>query len=563
MAFTHQHYTLGLDYGTNSVRSLIVNTRNGEEVASATFNYPHGRDGIIEDTRKPDLARQHPWDYLQGAEETVTKAIQRAKNKQANFSPNQIIGMGIDTTGSSPMPVDADGRALIEMKAFSNHPGAMVWLWKDHTAAQEAEEITCAARKSCPEFLQHCGGNYSSEWFWAKLLHCIKTYPELIETMHSWIEIADWIPAVFTNKIKNPVRNICAAGHKALYHEKWGGYPDTDFLGNLHPDLVRIRKSLEGSQVQGVDRPAGKLSAEWANRMGLTEGIPVATGALDAHLGAVGCGIQPGSMVKIMGTSTCDIIVTPMERELPYIPGLCGIVPASVLPAHHGLEAGQSAVGDLFHWWVQTILKGSEHTHESLTTQAQQLQPGESGLLALDWNNGNRCLLCDPLLSGLILGQTLQTQPYEIYRTLIEATAFGARMILERLQSHGIVVSKIIACGGLAEKNPMLMQIYADVTGRDIRVAKSSQTCALGAAVAASVAAGVHTDMNHAQARMTGTLEKGYAPSKRSSVVYDALFELYCQLHDSFSGEGNRSLPLHQIMKKLVKIRQSPGEGIH
>ena len=549
-------YALGLDYGTNSVRCLIVDTQDGKEIASAVAQYSHGDQGVIYDANLPDLARQHPDDYLTGAEASVQKALKQASAAHHGFHSDQIAGIGIDATGSTPMPIDAEGRSLASLPEFANHPAAMAWLWKDHTASLEAQRLTEAASVEQPEYLKKCGGAYSSEWFWAKLWHCIETSPEVISEAHSWIEISDWIPAVLTNTQKNPVRNICAAGHKALYHEDWNGYPNAAFLRTRHPELARIRASLDGIQAQPINQPAGFLSETWALKLGLKVGIPVATGALDAHMGAVGSGIQPGSMVKIMGTSTCDIIVAPLEQDLPFIPGLCGVVPESVLPGHHGLEAGQSAVGDLFAWWMDTVLEGTSNTHESLTQEAACLSPGESGLLALDWNNGNRCLLCDPQLTGLILGQTIQTRPAEIYRALIEATAFGARMILEQISEQGIKVEKVIACGGLAEKNPMLMQIYADVTRCHILISGSSQTCALGSAIAGSVVAGIHADILTAQAKMTSTKSMSYKPDPSSAANYDAIFALYRQIHDAFGIYSKSNSNLSMVMKDLLNIRQ-------
>jgi len=548
-------YTLGLDYGTNSVRCLIVDTHQGKEIASAVCVYPQGDQGILTDSKNPDLARQHPSDYLFGAEQSVRQALQQASATEPTFSPEQVRGIGIDATGSTPLPVDHQGNPLTDLPTFRDHPGAMAWLWKDHTSSEEAKELTKQAGNFRPEYLNHCGGVYSSEWFWAKLLRCIRQYPEVIEAAHSWIEISDWLPAVLTGNQESPVRNLCAAGHKALYHAKWGGYPDESFLNQLHPEMARIGQSLREIKTSAIDQPAGMLCTDWADRLGLSAGTPVATGALDAHLGAVGSGIRPGAMVKIMGTSTCDIIVAPLSQELPFIPGLCGIVPETVLPKHHGLEAGQSAVGDLFHWWVDHVLEHSSDSHESLTEAAEKLQPGESGLLALDWNNGNRCLLCDPLLTGVLLGQTLQTQAHEIYRALIEATAFGARMILERIERYGIVVDTIIACGGLASNNPMLMQIYADITGRNIQVSKSSQTCALGSAIAASVAAKIHPDIGTAQSKMCQQVQKQYSPTSTAADVYDSLYVLYVKLHDHFGGNQEPTSSLSDLMKSLQHIK--------
>lgn len=549
-------YALGLDYGTNSVRCLIIDTKNGQELASAVAVYDHGQQGVINDPKNPDLARQHPDDYLNGAIVSVNKAIELASDCCAKFHPDQIAGIGIDATGSTPMPIDKDGKPLTQNSHFANNPAAMAWLWKDHTASEEARKLSDSASIEKPEYLKKCGGSYSSEWFWAKLWQCANSNPDVVAAAHSWIEISDWIPGVLTDNEQNPVRNICAAGHKALYHKDWGGYPDATFLASLHPELARIRKSLDNTTVHPINRPAGYLSQAWASKLRLKAGIPVATGALDAHMGAVGSGIKQGTMVKIMGTSTCDIIVAPEEQELPFIPGLCGIVPESVLPKYHGLEAGQSAVGDLFGWWVDTVLADSSHTHASLTEDATLLKPGESGLLALDWNNGNRCLLCDSQLTGLILGQTIQTKSSEIYRALVEATAFGARMILEQMANHGIQINNVIACGGLAEQNPMLMQIYADITHCEILISSSNQTCALGSAIAGSVVGGVYPDITTAQSHLTFTKSMSYKPDQSSATIYNSLFKLYKLLHDSFGIQSDSPASLSKVMKELLKIRQ-------
>jgi L-ribulokinase len=452
------------------------------------------------------------------------------------------------------MPIDAKGQALCDQAPFQDNPHAMAWLWKDHTSIAEAAELTTVARSQAPQYLEKCGGTYSSEWFWAKLLHCARTAPEVISHTHSWVEIADWIPAVLTGNEAQPKRGICQAGHKGWYHEEWGGYPSAEFLNQFDPNLARIRETLPDNTYP-IDQAAGALTDEWALRLGLEPGTPVAVGALDAHLGAVGCGIATNTLVKILGTSTCDIIVSPMTSELPFIPGLCGIVPHSVIPNHFGLEAGQSAVGDIFNWWVDVIQPGQSPSHEDLTALAQQQSPGESGLLSLDWNNGNRTVLVDPQLSGLILGQTLQTQAHEIYRALLEATAYGARVIMERIEEYGIPITEVIACGGIAEKNEFLMQLYADVTGRTMKTSRSAQTCALGAAICGAVVGGVHENIPTAQANMTGTKERIFHPQEAAAATYNELFGLYSELHDAF-GKPGTSATLFPIMKTLIEIRQ-------
>jgi L-ribulokinase len=553
-------YTLGLDYGTNSVRALIVNTANGREVASAVWNYAHGAQGIIL-SRDPNLARQHPADYVAGAEATIKKALAAARKTVRGFKADQVIGIGVDTTGSTPIPVDQNGQPLAFQKRFANNPAAMAWLWKDHTGVAEAAEITALAQKIRPQYLAKCGGTYSSEWFFSKILQCLRSSPEVFDAAHLWVECADWVPAALTGT-EAPDKltvGVCAAGHKAMYSEDWGGYPDAEFLSKLNPKLGSLRSRLQ-RKAKSIDKPVGGLTQTWARRTGLPAGIPVAVGAFDAHLGGVGSGIAPGTLVKIIGTSTCDMMVAPGTEKLPDIPGLCGIVPGSILPGYYGLEAGQSAVGDIFNWFVNCIqpLGRKLGTHEALSAAAAKLAPGESGLLALDWNNGNRTILVDQRLTGLLLGQTLYTTPAEIYRALVEATAFGALTIINRFEEYGVKVGQIVNCGGIAEKNPLVMQIYADVTGRPIKISRSAQTCALGAAIAGAVVAGRqaggHDNYADAQKAMTGLKARVFQPNPKAHEVYKQLYTLYRKLHDAFGtpkGDGN----LYPVMKELIEIR--------
>jgi L-ribulokinase len=446
------------------------------------------------------------------------------------------------------MPVDANGRALAFDRRFAKMPAAMAWLWKDHTSVVEAAEITELAKKIRPQYLAKCGGTYSSEWFFSKILRCVCTAPEVFDAACTWVEIADWIPAVLTGT-EAPDKltvGVCAAGHKAMYNDEWGGYPDAEFLSALDPKLGKLRERLR-QQAHTIDRAVGGLTAEWAKRTGLPVGIPVSVGAFDAHLGGVGAGIAPGTLVKIIGTSSCDMMVAPVGEKLADIPGLCGIVNGSILPGYYGLEAGQSAVGDIFNWFVNYIRAGS---HEDLTKAAAKLRPGESGLLALDWNNGNRTILVDQQLTGLLLGQTLYTTPAEIYRALIEATAFGALTIINRFEEYGVKVDQIVNCGGIAEKNLVVMQIYADVTGRPMKISRSAQTCALGAAIAGAVVAGAHENFAAAQRAMTGVKPKVFQPNPGAHAVYRELYARYRQLHDAF-GTGN----MRNVMKRLIEIR--------
>ncbi|MBE0543628.1 MAG: ribulokinase [Verrucomicrobia bacterium] len=574
-------YTIGLDYGTNSVRALVVNTANGREVGTAVWNYEHGTAGVIL-ARDPNLARQHPADYVKGAEFSLKKALADAKRNVRGFRADQVIGIGVDTTGSTPLPVDANGQPLAFQKKFAKNPAAMAWLWKDHTGVAEAAEITELAKKVRPQYLAKCGGTYSSEWFFSKILHCLRTASEVFDAAHSWVELADYVPAALTGT-EAPDKltiGVCAAGHKAMFNAEWGGYPDQEFLSQLDPKLGALRDRL-CTEAHTIDRAVGGLTADWAKRTGLPEGIPVAVGAFDAHLGGVGSGIAPGALVKIIGTSTCDMMVWPSGTGVPPvrtkvasngqdarattladIPGLCGIVNGSILPGYYGLEAGQSAVGDIFNWFVNYIQPGGKvGAHEELTAVAAKLQPGESGLLALDWNNGNRTILVDQRLTGLLLGQTLYTTPAEIYRALIEATAFGALTIINRFEEYGVKVEQIINCGGIAEKNPVVMQIYADVTGRPMKVSRSAQTCALGAAIAGAVVAGTYPNCEAAQKKMTGIKAGVFKPNPMAHAVYQQLYPLYRKLHDAF-GTREWSGNLFDVMKDLIEIRSRVRIGL-
>jgi len=549
-------YTIGLDYGTNSVRALIVNVINGAEVAAAVWTYSHGTHGVIL-ARNPNLARQHPADYVSGAEIAIKQALKSARKSVKGFSPSQVIGIGVDTTGSTPLPVDENGQPLGLNKKFANNPAAMAWLWKDHTSVNEAAEITALAKKMRPQYLAKCGGTYSSEWFWSKILKCLRAAPEVFNAAYAWIELADYVPAMLTGT-EHPstfVAGVCAAGHKAMWNAKWGGYPDEKFLARLNPKLAQLRKRLT-TRVHSIDRDVGGLTATWAKKTGLRAGIPVAVGAFDAHLGAVGSGVAPGTLVKIIGTSTCDIAVRANHQKLADVPGVCGIVDGSVLPGYFGLEAGQSAVGDLFNWLVNYIEPGGMEagSHAELSKAALKLHPGESGLLALDWNNGNRTILVDQRLTGLLVGQTLYTTPAEIYRALIEATAFGALTIINRFEEYGVKISSVVNCGGIAEKSPLVMQIYSDVTGRPMKVSRSAQSCALGSAIAAAVVAGAHKDYAAAQKRMTGLKPKFFKPNAKAHATYKELYVLYRKLHDAF-GTKEASGNLYNVMKKLIEIR--------
>ncbi|HEX5068803.1 MAG TPA: ribulokinase [Vicinamibacterales bacterium] len=559
-------FTLGLDFGTGAVRAVVVDCANGRIAGSAVFDFPSGTGGVLVDAGDPHLARQNPADYLAGLRSAVPAALDAA-SAYAGFSRDRVVGVGVDTTGSTPIPVDAHARPLALDPRWRDRLAAHAWLWKDHTGAREAAAITDTARRHAPEYLAVIGGTYSSEWFWSKIWRCLRVAPDVFDAAATWVELADYIPAVLTGvtDARQVRRGVCAAGHKAMYSDAWGGLPSATFLARLDPKLADLRARLFDA-ASAADRPAGGLAPEWAGVFGLREGIPVAIGAFDAHYGAIGAGIRPGTFVKIIGTSTCDIAVAPATGAIPDVPGICGIVNGSVLPGFLGIEAGQSAVGDLLRWWVEVVCEGDAALHHQLSEEAAALAPGESGLVALDWNNGNRTILVDPRLTGLIVGQTLHTTRAEIYRALIEATAFGARAIVERLAERGIPIDRVISCGGIAEKNALFMQIYADVLGRPMLLAGSPQTPALGSAIAAAVAAGSraggHDDFATAQDQMTTVADRRYEPNPAAVPIYDALYDLYRELHDTFGGVTGTQADLASFMKRLLDIRdRAHGKG--
>lgn len=548
-------FVIGLDFGSTSVRALIVGVGDGREYGSAGCTYPGGSDGVYMVADEPHLARQNPLDYLKAMTVCVRNALAQAM-RHDDFSAERIIGIGVDATASTPIPVDRRLRPLAASRKFSANLNAYAWMWKDHTAMTEAGRITEMAAQLHPEYLRKCGGSYSSEWFWAKLWHCLKVDPEVFSAAHIWLDFPDFIP-VALGEIDDAalVRpGICAAGHKALYCKEWGGYPNSEFMGILAPELEELRRRMPDRVVDSA-AVAGRLGRTWAAKLGLPAGIPIAAGLIDAHSGAVGAGVGAGRMVKIIGTSACDILAVPAKISLPDIIGICGQVDGSVLPGSCGLEAGQSAVGDIFNWFVTRICGGSHALFERLTAEAAAQPPGAHGLLALDWENGNRNILCDQELSGLLLGMTLHTSQSDIYRALVEATAFGARKILTHLNEAGVTVDEIICCGGVAEKNTLLMQCYADVLNRKLILSASSQTCALGAAIFGAVAANAYPDAETAQQRFCRFQEQVYLPDPAHVAVYNDLYALYSELHDSFGCSGI-GFDHYRVMKKLLDIKR-------
>lgn len=558
-------YALGLDFGTNSCRSLIVDLEDGNEVGSVVFDYPSGEAGVLLDHKDPNVARQNPQDYLDGMLAVVSGAIEQAKDTVKTFDPAAIVGIGVDTTGSTPLPVDAEGTPLGLLPDFKDNLNAMAWLWKDHTGADEAEKITNVAAKIRQQYLDKCGGTYSSEWFWSKILHCKNVDPDVFAAAHSFVEHCDYIPALLAGNTApgELKRGVCAAGHKAMYCDAWGGLPDAEFLGQLDPALADLRGRLY-EKAYTSDTLAGNLSEEWAEKLGLSAGTAIAVGAFDAHMGAVGSGIGEGVLVKILGTSTCDMMVMQSDADLADIPGVCGIVDGSILPGFYGIEAGQSAVGDIFLWFVNHLVPDSyggttEEKFEGLANAAAQQKPGAHGLLALDWNNGNRTILVDPRLSGLIIGQSLHSEAHEIYRALIEATAFGGLTIIKRIEEYGVPINEIVTGGGLATKNPLLMQIYADITNRPIKVSHSEQTCALGAAIFGATVAGPdasgYRSLAEVQEAVCAVLPDAYQPDAENGGIYKELYAIYSALHDAF-GTSDWSGSLKHVMKDLIAIRE-------
>lgn len=527
---------LGLDFGTGGCRALLVDVETGEAAGSAEAAYA---SGVVEAPGEPLVARQVPADYRSAASEAVGGALAGAVG--------EVVGLGVDTTASTPLPVGPDCGPLADDPRFASDPAALAWLWKDHSSHAEAAEITERAAEL--PYLGRCGGSYSSEWYWAKLLRAARTAGGVAREAAAWLELQDWVPAWLCGAVSPgaAVRGVCAAGHKGLWSPEWGGYPDAGFLGSLHPELGRWREALAGPCLPAGSR-AGTLAAGPAAALGLRPGLPVSVGAVDAHLGAVGAGIRPGRLVKIVGTSSCDIALGPLGS--PLIEGVAGVVPGSVLPGYDGIEAGQAAVGDLFDWCSRLVGLGLEE----LTEKAFRLRPGESGLLALDWNNGNRNVLADPLLSGLVLGQTLSTGPGEVFRAMVEATAFGARAILERIEGAGTAVEELVLCGGGAARSPLVLQVYADVLGRPIVASEDPYASARGAAMCGAVAAGAHPGFEEALAAMAGPAGAAWHPDPGSAAVYGRLYALWRRVHDAF-GTG-ATAGLGGLMRELHGIRE-------
>lgn len=566
------HFVIGLDFGTESGRAIVVRVRDGAELGVAVSPYAHG---VI--TRRapggpalgPDWALQDADDYLRATAEAVPRAL-----RAAGVKGERVIGMGTAFTASSPMPAKADGTPLSLVREWRREPHAYVKLWKHHAAQPQADRINQIGRERREAFVETYGGRYSAEWFWAKLLQVADESPRAYAAIERWIEAADWIIWQLTG---NERRAACTAGYKAMWRldaaapadergALGGQFPPAEFFRALNPRLANAVGTLLPERYFPLGAKAGGLTSAWAKKLGLPAGIAVAVGNVDAHGAVPACGVTAAEkMVMVMGTSICHLL---LGRERRAVEGMCGVVRDGVVPGLQAYEAGQSAVGDIFGWFFQAGVPEAvsrEARRRKLTAaawlerSAGKLRPGESGLLALDWWNGNRSILVDTDLSGMLIGLTLATRPEEIYRALLEATAFGTRQIIEAFEAQGVAVRELYACGGLPERNPLLMQIYADVTGRPIRVPRSPQTCsALGAALHAAVAAGVqaggHGDIFAAAGAMTRLRPNGFQPRAAAHSAYNQLFREYQTLHDYFGRGGN------PVMKRLRAQRQLPTE---
>ncbi|MDX2161423.1 MAG: ribulokinase [bacterium] len=544
-------YTIGIDFGTLSGRALLVDTHDGREVATAVYDYPHG---VIDhalptgERLPPEWALQHPQDYLDVLTHTIPAVL-----RTSGVSPAEIVGLGIAFTASSPMPALRDGTPLCFLPAFVHEPHAYVKLWKHHASQPQADRINETARQRGEDWLKRYGGKYSSEWFFSKLLQVLEEAPHVYQAIEVYIECADWIVWQLTG---NLTRNTCTAGYKMLVQD--GRYPARAYFAALDPRFADVIAQKVPGDFIALGARAGALTAPMAAQIGLPAGIAVASGNVDAHVTAPAAqATDPGVMLMIMGTSTCHVMSAP---ALQVVEGMCGVVDGGIIDGLYGYEAGQSGVGDIFAWFVEHAVPPEYHRaaadaglslYELLERDAAAQQPGEHGLIALDWWNGNRSTLVDADLSGLVLGMTLATRAPDIYRALIEATAFGTRVIIEAFLAQGIDVRELVAAGGLPDKNALLRQIYADVTGRAIGLAGSGQSAALGAAIHAAAAADAYPDVSAAAARMGKRSPHIVKPIPEHQAAYDALYREYLALYDTF-GRG-----VNDVMKRLKRLRQT------
>ena len=554
---TNAAYVIGVDYGTDSVRSIIVNAATGEEVAASVFVYPRWKQGLYCDASE-NRFRQHPLDYIEGLEDTIKRCLLQAGPQVAAG----INAISVDTTGSTPVAVDSTGTPLSLLPQFSENPNAMFVLWKDHTAVKEAAEINQHAEGFDTNYLQYVGGIYSSEWFWAKLLHVLREDESVRAAIHSWVEHCDWIPFVLTGgkDAAELKRGVCAAGHKSLWSEIWGGLPPNDFFAALDPVLDGFTEKLFNKVYTSAEK-AGTISEEWATRLGLPNDVVIGIGAFDCHMGAVGGQIEPYYLSKVMGTSTCDMLVAPPgEVGSTLVQGICGQVEGSIIPGMVGMEAGQSAFGDAYAWFsrvlawpVQHLLAQSE-VIDAVTAQklveettarllpelskaAAQLPVEDDSEAALDWINGRRTPDANQELQGAFSGLNMGTDAPRLFRALVEATCFGARAIVERFQEQGVPVKGLIGLGGVAKKSPFIMQMMADVMNMSIRIHRSEQTCALGAAMFAATAAGIYSKVEDAMQAMGQGFDAEYHPYPERVPVYAKRYEQYKAFGNYIEGQ--------------------------
>lgn len=535
-------YVIGLDYGSDSARALVVNAESGEILSSSVKYYPRWAKGLY---CNPAINqwRQHPKDYLEVLEATVTEALSKCAS---DVAPN-VIGIAFDTTGSTPCFTDEAGVPLAMLPEFAENPDAMFVLWKDHTAIKEAAEINEACKRSEVDYSMYEGGIYSAEWFWAKALHCLRNDAKVAAKAYSIVEYCEWLPAVLTGVVgaKNIVRSRCAEGHKAMWSERWGGLPPEEFLAGIDPLLAGFRSRLF-EKTETADKSVGKLCPEWAARLGLSTEVIVSGGAYDCHMGAVGAGVKEHSLVRVIGTSTCDVMVASYEEiGDKCIKGICGQVDGSVIPGMVGLEAGQSSFGDVYamfrrvlEWPLRTVSGLSGEALEAacdkiiarLTVEAEALPISEDAMIATDWINGRRTPDANQLLKGSIAGFTLGSSAPQIFRALVEATAFGTKAIVDRFVSEGCRIDEVIGIGGIALKSPFVMQTMSDVLGMPIKVCNTDQACALGAAMFAATAAGVYAKVEDAIEAMNSGFSKEYIPNAANKEVYDKLYAKYTAL---------------------------------
>ncbi|WP_313380912.1 ribulokinase [Proteiniphilum saccharofermentans] len=537
---------IGIDYGTDSCRAVALDAVSGKELATAISGYVRWKKGLYCDP-SANRYRQHPQDYIDSLVEVIHDLLAQLSSDEMK----NIVALGIDTTGSTPCLTDRDGTPLALLPEYADDPDAMFILWKDHTSIREADEINALARKWETDFTSRSGGIYSSEWFWAKALHVLRANKKIREKACSIIEHCDWMPALLTGNLRpeQVKRSRCAAGHKGMWAEEWGGYPSQEFLSALDPLFGGFAARLE-NKTYTSDISAGKLTEEWAERLGLPQNVEVAVGIIDAHAGAIGAGITAHTMVKIIGTSTCDIMVTPKEDIADkLIPGISGQVDGSVIPGLIGLEAGQSAFGDVYAWWKEILswslnLLPNEQVAEAtawilqkLTEEAEKLPVTESDPVATDWLNGRRTPFADLTLKGGIAGITLATTPAHIFKSLVEATAFGSRAIMEHLEKEGVQVNEVIGVGGISLKSPYVIQTLSDIMGVPIKVAATQQAGALGVAMCAAVAAGVFPTMERAQESLGQGYKTEYVPRAENRDAYSALYKKYRQLNWLLEGK--------------------------